>query len=73
MLRKHYLLVAKCVRNTPMSKSARIEFCRKFLKALTTEYPMVDKAAFMSMALGEIVRDDKVGYLMDGYDEALNS
>lgn len=71
MLRKHYLLVAKCLRNTSMSKTARIQFCRNFLKALCTEYPMTDKAAFMSMALGEIVRDDKVGYLMEEYDEAL--
>lgn len=61
------------MRNTPMSKSARIGFCRNFLKALTTEYPMVDRAAFMSVALGEIIHDKKINQLMDEYDEALNT
>lgn len=62
-------MIAKCVRDTPMSKSARTMFCREFCNRLEAMGDQIDRNQFGAISTGDITYDHRTGYLEEEFTQ----
>lgn len=67
--RKHYIEIARLVRDTPISKENREKVVREFVKLFQGDNPLFDEKAFRAVCRAELLYDPKVGHMIKGMQD----